>query len=241
MDKPQSPTDIAASNQPSDTAQNHGIPWTSSDIEQLREAYRQGTNRNEIARLLGRTRNSVEYKAARLKIERSNPRQTRPWTTAEHAILNDMHLSSTADEIASILGRSIISVESKRLELNYRKRSARLTWSQAEDEFLTSLYATHDNVAIARIIGRTPKAVHQRISVLGLAKIVWEKLHGPVPADHLVMIVNAHLPRTVGNMRLVRKGELWTVVTGSLLPPEARELLAIRRQIEKESKKLKAN
>ena len=68
-------------------------------------------------------------------------------------------------------------------------------------------------------------------------QIEWEQVNGPVPDGFTLMIANKYLPRTPTNLRLIRKDELWGTITGNLLPPEARELVVLKRQIEREAKK----
>lgn len=66
--------------------------------------------------------------------------------------------------------------------------------------------------------------------------IDWEAINGPLPEGYTLMIANPHMPRTPSNLRLVKKDEVWTTTIGANLPPEARELLKIQRQIEREAK-----
>lgn len=92
----------------------------------------------------------------------------RPWTEAEDATMRDMRAAgATYSAIASKLGRSIRSIETRGLSLANGIRVRR--WTPDEDATLRRMLEEGKGSAdVAKALGRKQKAVQVRMSRLGL-------------------------------------------------------------------------
>lgn len=66
--------------------------------------------------------------------------------------------------------------------------------------------------------------------------IEWEAINGPVPPGHKLRIINPMLPRTLDNVRPMTQLEYWASVRVDLMPPEMRDLYALKLKINRQLK-----
>lgn len=148
-------------------------PWSEADDAVLRQAI--GVHDlDTLALLVARAPEDV---ATRLQEFRRAPRRG-PWSDAEVALLRRVYGTRGADDLGLCLCRSVADVEAKARELCIGKDKAAAhdvplsmpRWSAESVARLRELYASHDNLEIARILGRTVSSVANKASQLGLSK-----------------------------------------------------------------------
>lgn len=163
-------------------------PWTGSDDERLRESWG-AIDPRLLGPMLGRPAAEVVRRAADLR------RQLRsgPWERAELQQLKDLYgTRNDADlEVALLRPRLEVATMAAQLCLAKDKRfvaqaetkgasesvaavpAARRPmprWKPAEIARLVELYSEHDNLAVARQLGRTVTSVANKANQLGLKK-----------------------------------------------------------------------
>ena len=93
--------------------------WTESDITELKRLTSEGKTTGEVAKVLGRTYESVRNKKKKLKL-RTFPFER--WTEAETALLTELvRQGKTGYEIANALGRNYKAVSTKKKRLGLCK------------------------------------------------------------------------------------------------------------------------
>lgn len=210
--------------------ERHGVqkPWSAWEAGILRLMY--PTHRaQDIAAILRRSLLSVKGRVRILRLQKQKSHKMRHWSAVEEVALRTWYAEGWAlDDIARQLNRTIDAIGMRLDKMGVR--NDRLVYPVGY-EYTDRHGLRHRKVGNAR--GKSKKADNwKRIDVID-----WEAVNGPLPAGHTLIVVNSYLPRTPSNMRLIRKDELWATVTGAYLPPEARELLVLKRQIEQEAKK----
>ena len=151
-------------------------PWSDEEIEGLRLGY--GVQPIEsLALVLARSEREVRAKARELRAERRRG----PWTAAEVRLLKKLYGSRTDADLEVSLSRGRRQIRQKATELCLHKDKrfasrngdgkARMPrWTPAEEARLVSLYPDHDNLDVARALGRTVASVANKASNLGLRK-----------------------------------------------------------------------
>ncbi|MCS4292690.1 hypothetical protein M2375_000896 [Comamonas sp. BIGb0152] len=198
--------------------------WSTQDLAQLMQM-RLTHNARQIAETFGRTEHAVLQKLGKLKVK-SLP--IRKWSESEEFVMRGMFFRGAhAADVAKVLGRTVMSVRN-RLFSNGLTRRKHVCPVGTETLLKCGL-------KIRKISSTGPASDRwKRVDI-----IEWEEIHGPIPKEYTLMIINNYLPRTLQNLRLIRKDEIWEAITGSHLPPEVRELVQLKRRIEKEAKKQK--
>jgi len=147
-------------------------PWTLAETWLLLDLHRGGWPKWKIARVLDRSEAGV---AVRLRLvghdalpARAERQFYRRWTSEEEArLLELVRLGYNRSEIARELGRPYYSVTAKLRELRdegWAVPPARRAWTPEEDRRLLELLrAGASQIAIARELGRSPKAVSHHV------------------------------------------------------------------------------
>lgn len=138
--------------------------WTKLEQQRLRELY---GRRDEaaIARELNRPVGSVRRMAERLFPQRE---RGGPWTGADDEVLK-RHLGAAAPEvIARILGRSVDRVQARIVELGRCQEDR--SWTREELAFFKRVHGTRTDEDLARIFGRSRRAVEELARSLALSK-----------------------------------------------------------------------
>lgn len=96
--------------------------WTQQQVEELRRMAGHAPVA-EIAATLGRTPVAVIVKAKQQRISLATSKPWRPWSASEVATLRTLRHTHTLQQVADILGRSLLSVTGKAREerIAYRK------------------------------------------------------------------------------------------------------------------------
>ena len=200
--------------------------WSAFELKTLRRMY-PTFSAHEISGALGRSFYSIEQKARDLQLFKG-PKQRR-WLPGEDQLLRTQYAAGrSTGEIGVLLSRSSRSVSDRLDRLGLRRARTvhpiGFEWTDKEGIVWRKVTAT---------VG-ADYANWRRVD-----QLEWEEVHGPIPEGYTVMIINKYLPRQTSNMRLVRKDELWEAATGNHLPPELRELVVLRRLIEREARRPK--
>ncbi|MCA8978344.1 MAG: hypothetical protein KDC98_26685 [Planctomycetes bacterium] len=157
--------------------------WSEESDALLRQAWGV-VDRRLLAAIVGRPMSDVTGRAALLRRELS----TGPWSRAERLRLKELFGTRSDDDLVVSLQRSKAEIQAMAGELCLAKdkryaAAARLRplagdgalrtmprWTRAQVEKLRSLYATRDNLDIARQLGRTVASVANKANQLGLRK-----------------------------------------------------------------------
>jgi len=161
------------------------------------------------------------------------------WSEIELNALRRLYPDHETKEIAKLLQRTFFATERKARAIGLHKDSNWTAWRVEDNEQLRRLYPLLPLHEIAAAMGRTTTSVFRRSKRLELDAIAWQSVHGPLPDDHVLVVLNWNLPRTPENMIAVRKDERWSANAIRHKSPEHRELLVLKRQIEREAQKQK--
>lgn len=130
----------------------------------LRELFPR-TSRDRLARLLGRTPESVARRARQVF---ARERVVGAWTPAEDRLLCEALGVHDLDTMALIVARAPEDVEERLRVLAGRRRSG--TWSGDELAVLKRLHGTRSTTILATALGRAPEDVESMASALCLGK-----------------------------------------------------------------------
>lgn len=152
-------------------------PWTADDDLRLRLSWG-ALDPRLLGQVLGRPLREVVARAARLR----GQLRSGPWTQHELGMLKNLYGTRTDEdlELALLRPRGEIAATAAQLCLAKDKRFARRNhkaghspmprWTDPEVERLRAVYPDHDNLAVARLLGRTVASVANKASQLGLRK-----------------------------------------------------------------------
>lgn len=160
--------------------------WTASDDTVLRDAWG-AVEARLLATMIGRSPGEVRRRALEL---RARP-VTGPWSRAERQRLKELYgtrrdadlevcLQRSSSDIAA-MARQLCLAKDKRFVAEEVRRDpvagaaptapGRMPrWTAAEVERLRCLYPDHDNLAVARLLGRTVTGVANKAHQIGLHK-----------------------------------------------------------------------
>lgn len=164
-------------------APRHG-DWTASDDGVLRGSWG-ALELGLLALLAGRTPQEILRRANEL----AAAMRTGPWTRAERQELKRLYGTRSTEDLVVCLSRPIAEIEAMAVQccLAKDKRFAAARretggagaaraagsmprWTDQEVAQLRALYADHDNLEIARRLGRTVTSVANKANQLGLRK-----------------------------------------------------------------------
>jgi hypothetical protein len=147
--------------------------WTAGEDLRLRLAFG-AVEVGRIALLLGRSQREVRERAERLRGQRGHA----AWTAAEYQLLKRLYGNRADQDLEVCLQRPADQVVATARQLCLRKDKRwrhggprpMPRWSGEEVRRLRELYPGHDNLEIARILGRSVASVANKASQLGLHK-----------------------------------------------------------------------
>jgi hypothetical protein len=166
----------------------HDTPWKEEEIDFLIKNHTH-ENYATIAGKLGKSVNSVHYKAYKLGLEKGSPalpstfypegaprpgiNNKRLWSEEETDYLKRHYTTSTIEEIAEFLGRSAKSIVARmiKLQLPIKETKNSSYWKKKEIRFVEKHYKKMTCEEMGRALGRSPKSVMHRMQRLGLYKM----------------------------------------------------------------------
>lgn len=163
------------------TPLRHGA-WTESDDAQLRRSWG-AVEPRLLGAMLGRQPAAVLARVAELRQQLRRG----PWTCAEEQMLKEFHGSRRDTDLEIVLLRQqgdiaqtaqrLCLAKDKRLRRALRDGVAALAapvrmprWTAAEVVRLREVYADLDNLAVARLLGRSVTSVANKANQIGLTK-----------------------------------------------------------------------
>lgn len=200
--------------------------WTQEEIDILCKLY--GDHRaQDIAVILSRPLVSVKSRIYRMRLLKRKSRKMRHWCAEDDLTLRTLYAEGWALKDISLRLKRTVAALTPRLEvLGIRKRKTVYPIGYEFNDKDGLRWRKVDNQRGIRSVN------WKRVDV-----IEWEAVNGPLPEGYTLMVINKYLPRTTTNVRLLKKEDVWATLTGDHLPPEARELVVLKRQIEREAKK----
>lgn len=150
---------------PAPRRKGNRMEWTKEQDAIVRKNY---TKHGSVytARLLGRSKDSVQHRALRLGVPGHG---IRPWTRKEIAYLRLQYPKLTAIKIARVLKRTEQSVRAKIHGLGLGGDPSR-PWTSAEINYLRKYYGTVTAAELGRELGRTRNGVEIKAGRIGLGK-----------------------------------------------------------------------
>jgi len=144
-------------------------PYSAADDEAIRLVFRDDRNVQELAARLGRSPEALRLRAVKLGAYR--PARRRRWSAGEDAAVRDGYDSglSCAEIARELPGRTPAAVTARARKLGLATHARR--WTTLDDERLRRLAGGHPVEELARRLARTPDALRQRASKLGLAPL----------------------------------------------------------------------
>lgn len=209
-------------------------PWTPEEIETLRSMLAEKMlTHKQIGAELGRSEGAVQMLCKRLGMSRDQIRRNggKQWSETEDEMLGQMVAARMVHrEIAKSLGRSVASVNMRIFALKLTPGKNHTGTATGYKAAIGSETLLIDKGLVMRKVANTGRQSHdwKRVDVID-----WEAVHGPVPAGHVLLVINKHLPRTPDNLLLVKKEDAWKTIRGVDLPPEVRELMRMGMEIAK--------
>jgi len=145
-------------------------PWTEAEDAKLRLGFG-AVEPWALAMMLGRTITEVRKRAAQLRRQRREG----PWRPEEDRLLKEIHGTRRDRDLEVCLSRPVAEVRARarKLCLAKDKRFAPRSmprWTEEELVELRAWYPDHDNLSVARRLGRSVVAVANKASQLGLRK-----------------------------------------------------------------------
>lgn len=149
-------------------------PWSADEDLVLRRGFGVA-ELSDLAVVLNRELTDVESRVTTMRQDL----RTGPFTADDVALLKELYPSRPDEDLAVCLSRPVAEIVARAAELCLRKDKAaprilmpvRMPrWSRPEVEQLRALYPTHQNLEIARIIGRSVTSVANKAHQLGLKK-----------------------------------------------------------------------
>ena len=205
-----------------------GAPWSNAEIATLRRM-RPHCCTQEIAREVGRSRSAVKTKLRDLGLLKYRMTRVQPWSAEDDAILRTAYAEGQKHAVIGLrLNRTKASVTTRAKNLGIQGPPMHPPKPIGSEYLERKTGLRFRKVNDAR---GCRDANWKRVDV-----IEWEEINGPLPEGYTLMIINPHMPRTLLNLRLIKKDEVWATASGANLPPEVRELLTLRRQIERQAK-----
>ncbi len=152
------------------TRPRQGERWSDRELTDLKKLYPVRPNR-ALVRHFGRSEMSITNKANQLGLTKqltAAPRRFRPWSDLEIDLLKQLHPDTSLEDIAAeLVGRSILAVQEKALELGLRRLQP---WTAEEIALLRKLWANTAYSDIADRLNRSIYAIKGKGYKLGLPR-----------------------------------------------------------------------
>jgi hypothetical protein len=141
--------------------------WTQEEVDFLHKYSSEGLKHPEIAKLLGRSYESVHAKWAGLK--KIKIRNTRPWTKEEEQLLINKYVELGPDTLSAKLNRSRKSIIIKVHNLGApRRQDTRKEWTKEEEEILQKYYSQISPSECANKLNRSVNSIFPKARELKL-------------------------------------------------------------------------
>ena len=136
-----------------------GTQWSAEDLQTLKQLYEKGMGREDIAKHLGRSRNSVNAKITYARESQRWHRVVHKWDENQKKRLLELRdEGKTFNEIGRILGRPAEGARNKFREL--RPGLSARKWTDEDHEIASKLHSKGYNVyQIGREMNRHPSTV----------------------------------------------------------------------------------
>lgn len=146
-----------------------GKKWTTEELTYLNNQYGK-QDAGEIAKAIGRTKSSVQTKAAELGLKDARAL----WTAEDVAFLRENYLALGADEVARRLNKSVHGVHGKIRKAGGGRPSIgpRVEWTEEEDQFLRENYQRLTLEELEQHLGRTKGAIYARAQLLDVVRYI---------------------------------------------------------------------
>lgn len=141
--------------------------WTEEEINILRE-YASKCHYTELTKVLpNRTLGAIKGKAKELGLELKFKNRTK-WTLSEEQLLKEYAEIYTVSEIASLLERTISSINSKLKNMGITALPSSKYWTKEEEEQLKNFAKELSTEEIAQKMNKSYEAVNQKLYQLGI-------------------------------------------------------------------------
>ncbi len=174
---------------PTHRAPRNSRPWSDTEVRLLTELY-ETTPYEEIADLIGRTRNAVHLKAEKLGLRKMDF-----WSEEGDRLLAEYHKSLPYDKVAELLGRTVAAVKIRTITRALGAKKPR--WTEEE---IRSLMQDYDHTAsdtMSATLGRTRRALLERARREGLPrKPRWSKAE----IEALTALLPDHTTREISRL-----------------------------------------
>jgi hypothetical protein len=137
--------------------------WTESEDNKLRELWKSGKNRAEIAQVLSRTPLSITIRARRFGLLRKR----RPFLPQEVNYVKKHYKTMPVKELARHINHSPTSVRGLMRREGLRKHRL---WTEEEEHYFRTMYGKISAKAIAKHLNRPVEVLYTRAHKLGIAK-----------------------------------------------------------------------
>lgn len=161
------------------TKNNKARMWFPAEVARLEMLYPTAHN-TDLAKLFGRSYESIKKKARKLGLEKDyaggyrlpRPTPENAWTEEEVKELKHRYPKVTIEELVFSLGRTSSAIKTKVKKLGLRKTER---WKEDEVAFLTKYYPTKGSLFVANKLGRTRLAIQQKAQKLGTEEGICSK------------------------------------------------------------------
>lgn len=204
--------------------------WTESEDETIRRL--SGTHTyKQIAEILGRAATATNKRAQAIGVSKNKDDglywRKRPWSPSDLETLHNLTKNDCRPiDIAAKMGRSLSAIYVAQFNQGLTtpgQRPGRRGYNAPIG------FETINSHGIR--VRKVSNTRNQHVDWKRVDVIEWESIHGPVPKGHCLMVVNKFLPRTLDNLILLKRNEVWKTMHGLNLPPEVQELIRLKAQI----------
>jgi plasmid maintenance system antidote protein VapI len=142
--------------------------WTKDEIWYLRVNWHKKLTR-EIAEHLGRSENSINCRAWRLKLSR---KARSHWSPYDDILLKRKYEEEnlSVEEVCELMGRSKGGLHARRIRLGIPSKKPNNRWSLKDEDFLRKEWGYLPDQEIADRLGRTLIAVRRRAAILRISE-----------------------------------------------------------------------
>ncbi|MHB9071251.1 MAG: terminase gpP N-terminus-related DNA-binding protein [Sedimentisphaerales bacterium] len=145
--------------------------WNADDIKKARELWLKGYSKAEIAKMIGKSPNSVAGQIQRQVRDFGLTKryESRRWTKKEDDYLIRNFRKKPLESLSRILGRTIHSIRSRAGNFDLREEAVE-SWTSKEIGILKKHFKLLPKEELAKKLGRTPSAVQAKALKMGLRK-----------------------------------------------------------------------
>lgn len=164
-------------------------PWTPEDDETLKRVYG-SHSKKEVARLMGRTENSVKLRGSLLGITDSSEER---WQPEQIVILDREYATRSMKELVKLIGRTRDSIRRKASQRGLKKTRPTESLQHYGDGIVLMT-----RVAGKHSFGKLTKR-HRRL---------WEEHNGPIPKGYVVKFIDGNpMNAEIENLRCISRSQ----------------------------------